>query len=281
MTGAVLVASASAAAAVLLLGLPRPAVLRLQEVLVAQPSAAPVPSALLDRAGALRRWGPRLGVVLVLVGAVVAVGIVTALLVLLGVLAGRRWWRARTLARAVGAERRAVVEACSVLAAELRAGRTAAEALGAAAGVAVGPSQVVLRAGAASAALGGDVAGALAAVPSGSAVSGVLRSLAACWSVCSATGSGLAAAVDRLEEGLRADEVLRQALAAELAGPRATAGLLAVLPVVGLVLAAALGADPLHVLLHTPLGLVCLVAGIGLDGLGVLWTQRLVRRAGG
>ncbi len=53
------------------------------------------------------------------------------------------------------------------------------------------------------------------------------------------------------------------------------------LPVVGLLLAAALGADPLSVLLHTSLGLVCLVTGVGLDALGVLWTSRLVRRAGG
>jgi Flp pilus assembly protein TadB len=35
------------------------------------------------------------------------------------------------------------------------------------------------------------------------------------------------------------------------------------------------------VLLETPLGLVCLVLGLGLDGLGVLWTSRLVARAGG
>jgi hypothetical protein len=54
-----------------------------------------------------------------------------------------------------------------------------------------------------------------------------------------------------------------------------------VLPVVGLLLAGALGADPLFVLLHTPLGLVCLGTGIGLDALGVLWTNRLVRRAAG
>jgi hypothetical protein len=46
-----------------------------------------------------------------------------------------------------------------------------------------------------------------------------------------------------------------------------------VLPAVGLLLAAALGADPLQVLLHTPLGLVCLVAGVGLDALGGLWTH--------
>jgi tight adherence protein B len=54
-----------------------------------------------------------------------------------------------------------------------------------------------------------------------------------------------------------------------------------VLPVAGLLMAAGLGADPLRVLLSTPLGLVCLVLGLGLDGLGVLWTGRLVRRAGG
>lgn len=108
---------------------------------------------------------------------------------------------------------------------------------------------------------------------------GVLRALAACWTVCARSGAGLAAAVDRLEEGLRAEQAQRRALDAELAGPRATAALLAVLPLVGLLLAAALGADPLRVLLHTPLGLLCLVTGLALDAAGVLWTRRLAARA--
>jgi tight adherence protein B len=99
--------------------------------------------------------------------------------------------------------------------------------------------------------------------------------------VCSTSGSGLAAAVERLEEGLRAEQAQRRAVDAELAGPRATAGLLAVLPAAGLLLAAGLGADPLHVLLTTPLGTVCLVLGLGSRRRGVLWTSRLVSRAGG
>jgi len=284
-----LVSSSLAAAAVLVWWLPRPGGLRLADLLASDPVRGPatgaVPAPVGKRqvrrslGGRPARW------LLVLGGPVLFAGLlagpVAGVLTCGGAVAGRRWWAGRRRARREEAERRGIVQACSLLAAELRAGRTAAQALQAAAEVATGPSQAALRAGASSAGLGGDVAGALAAVPPGCAVPDVLRSLAACWSVCSVTGSGLAAAVDRLEQGLRADQALRQALAAELAGPRATAGLLAVLPVVGLLLAGALGADPLSVLLHTPLGLVCLVGGVGLDVLGVLWTNRLVRRAGG
>jgi tight adherence protein B len=97
--------------------------------------------------------------------------------------------------------------------------------------------------------------------------------------VCSSAGSGLAAGIDRLQEGLRAAESQRRAVDAELAGPRATAGLLAVLPVAGLGLAAALGAHPVQVLLHTRFGLYCLLLGLGLDAAGVMWTRRLVASA--
>jgi tight adherence protein B len=291
VTALLLSTSLAAAAAVVALGVPRTGALRLRDLLgrdarpsavvptFATPGGSPAPPAAV---GVLQ---PSRRVVVAGVGGCLVtaglVGPVAAVLVAVGEAAAHRWWRARRRSRAVDAERRGIVEACSVLAAELRAGRTAAEALRSGAVVATGASQDVLRAGAATAGLGGDVAGALTAMPPDCAVPDVLRSLAACWSVCSATGSGRPAAVDRLEEGLRADQALRQALAAELAGPRATAGLLAVLPVLGLLLAAALGADPLFVLLHTPLGLVCLVTGVGLDALGVLWTNRLVRRAGG
>ena len=124
------------------------------------------------------------------------------------------------------------------------------------------------------------ISGSTSAAP-GSAVPEVLRALAACWTVCAGSGAGLATAVERLEEGLRAEQAQRRAVDAELAGPRATAGLLAVLPAGGLLLAGGLGADPLSVLLATPVGLLCLLVGLGLDAVGVWWTGRLVASAGG
>lgn len=109
----------------------------------------------------------------------------------------------------------------------------------------------------------------------------VLRALAACWRVCSAAGAGLAGAVDRMADGLRAAQAQQRLVESELAGPRATAGLLAVLPLAGVALGAALGAQPLTVLLHTRLGAACLTVGLALDALGVWWTGRIVARAAG
>ena len=64
------------------------------------------------------------------------------------------------------------------------------------------------------------------------------------------------------------------------AGPRATARLLAGLPFLGLIMAAVLGADPLAFLFGTLPGLACLLAGVGLNATGALWTHRLARNAG-
>ena len=212
--------------------------------------------------------------------AAVGAGPVAAVLTVAGALVARRWWVRRASTALVAAERSRAVEACSALAGELRAGRSPAEALGVAAELAVGPSRRCLRAAGAAAGLGGDVAAALTPGPD-TAVPEVLRALAACWTVCARSGGGLAGAVERLEVGLRADAAQRRSVQAELAGPRATAGMLAVLPLGGLLLAAGLGADPLHVLFRTPVGVGCLLAGLALDALGLLWAGRLVARAGG
>ena len=198
-----------------------------------------------------------------------------------GAFAARRVTAARTDRAARAAERSQAVEACTVLAGELRAGRSSAEAFQAAASVACGPARRALAAAAGAAQLGGDVPSALGAGSAGSAVRAALLGLGACWSVCAATGSGVAAAVERLEQGLRAEQDQRRAVDAELAGPRATAALLAVLPLAGIGLAAALGAHPLEVLLHTGVGLVALTCGLTLDLLGLWWTGRLVNAAGG
>ena len=243
-------------------------------VLVAVPAPGAVRLAGLSPPVATRRVPALVAlpvVALVLLGPVAAAVAGAAAAVLSRVVAGRR-----RLAETAH-ERAGALDALSLLGAELRSGRPAADALEAAAGLAVGRIGAALRGAAGAVRLGGDVGAALSV--EGSAVPEVLRGLAACWLVCSTAGSGLAAGVERLEEGLRAAEAQRRAIESELAGPRATAGVLAVLPVAGLALAAALGARPLHVLLHTPVGLACLLGGLLLDGAGVLWTRRLVANA--
>ena len=221
-------------------------------------------------------WAGAAGAGLVLGGPVLS-------LLLLGlVLVGLRAHRRRSRERARAAERSRAVEACGALAGELRAGRSPAEALEVAAELSSGPSRAVLQSAAASARLGGDVPAALAAGAEGdTAVPDLLRALAACWQVCSQTGNGLATAAERLADGLRAAREQDLAVEAALAGPKATAALLAVLPLAGVALAAGMGARPLHVLLHTPLGAGCLLLGCALDALGLAWTRRLVRHASG
>ncbi|WP_433330596.1 type II secretion system F family protein [Spirillospora sp. CA-294931] len=106
-----------------------------------------------------------------------------------------------------------------------------------------------------------------------------LRLLAACWRVGAERGGTLATVLDGLAEALRDDEAQRQEVAVQLAGPRATARLLAVLPVLGLAMSAAMGGNPLVFLFTTLPGVACLVVGVGLDLTGLWWTQRLVQSA--
>ena len=231
--------------------------------------------------GSRRRLPDALLAVLVVVVLVVPAGPVGALVA--GVLAVvlRRALRSARSARAHRAESTAAAEAMAVLAAELRAGRPAGVALANAAGIALGPTSTALAEAGSAAGLGAAPAEVLLAHAEASAVPELLRGLAVCWQVCVGSGSSLASAVDRLEDGLRAEQECRDEVQAELAGPRSTAVMLAVLPAFGLLLGSGLGARPLHVLLHTPLGGGCLALGVALELLGVWWTGRIVRAAAG
>ncbi|MDN3026335.1 type II secretion system F family protein [Streptomyces sp. S.PB5] len=171
----------------------------------------------------------------------------------------------------------AVIALCGALAGEVRAGRQPSEAVLRAArdSEGLGEAQPAVLA---AARFGGDVPGALAEAARRPGADGLLG-LAACWRVAVDRGAGLAAGLDRLEAALRAERDQRADLRAQLAGARATAFMLAGLPALGLVLGTALGSDPLHVLLHTGPGLGCLVIGGLLEGLGMWWATRIVRRA--
>jgi tight adherence protein B len=101
--------------------------------------------------------------------------------------------------------------------------------------------------------------------------------LAVLWRLAERTGCSLVGPVQRMRDADRGEAAVRRELAAQLAGPRATARLLAGLPVLGVVMAAGLGADPLGFLLGTAAGAGCLALGGVLVGLGLLWTRMIVR----
>jgi tight adherence protein B len=122
----------------------------------------------------------------------------------------------------------------------------------------------------------GDVTGMLerlARRPGGAAAT----DLALLWRLAERTGCSLLGPVQRLRDADRGAVAVRRELAAQLAGPRATARLLAGLPVVGMLLGTSVGADPLGFLLGTPAGAGCLAVGGVLVGLGLLWTRALIR----
>ncbi|MFH9723804.1 type II secretion system F family protein [Streptomyces sp. NPDC017254] len=168
-----------------------------------------------------------------------------------------------------------VVALCGAVVGELRAGWQPAQALSFAAretGALGGEEAAVLAA----ARFGGDVPAALRRAAGQDGADG-LAGMAACWQVAVDGGAGLAAGLDRLEAALRDHREQRERLRAELAGAWATVAVLAVLPLAGVALGAALGADPLRVLLHTPAGLGCLVVGGALEAAGLWWAARIVR----
>jgi tight adherence protein B len=95
--------------------------------------------------------------------------------------------------------------------------------------------------------------------------------------VADQTGAPLADLLERAAADTRATDRIRAAAAAQAAGAQATAWLLAALPAGGIALGYAIGADPLRVLLHTPIGAGCAAGGILLQVAGLVWADRLIR----
>ncbi|MDI3409411.1 type II secretion system F family protein [Streptomyces cavernicola] len=225
-------------------------------------------------------WCLAVGLAVAVVGESVLPLVVGAL----GVPLLKRVLRGRDRRRQRLARADAVIVLCAALAAEVRAGRQPGEAMLAAVRSAEGEAESGLggSAGAvlAAARFGGDVPQALRAASAEPGAEGLLG-LAACWRVAVDRGGGLAAGLARLEGALRAERDQRADLRVRLSTARSTAALLAALPVVGLLMGLGLGADPLRVLLHTPVGLGCLLVGGCLEGAGIWWAVRIVRRAEG
>ena len=236
---------------------------------------ATTPPVRLPRPAAERRTP----VMVVLVGAAAAAGLMLGaprptvlLLIGLGVTgATRRLWRDGRRAHAATITRDRVLECCDLLAAELASGRPPGPALAQASEVWPALAPV-----ATSHALGGDVAGAMHRLSAEPGAEG-LRLAAAAWQVSHRTGRGLADALARVADGLRATRATDRVVQGELASARATARLVAALPLLTMAMATGAGADPVTFLIASPLGLGCLAGGLALGFSGLAWIDRLAR----
>jgi tight adherence protein B len=101
------------------------------------------------------------------------------------------------------------------------------------------------------------------------------RLTTAAWRLAEQTGAPLADLIERVESDARAADRAQNSASAQAAGATATAWLLGALPVGGIALGYAIGADPLRILLHTPIGAVCALTGLTLQLAGLLWAERL------
>jgi tight adherence protein B len=203
--------------------------------------------------------------------AVLSTPVVAALAAGCGLAAGHAL-RRRSVAAAAERRSRALVEGLGALAAELRAGRPLTEATATALDCCPDPATA--------SALGPVLR--LGEPPAGRAVDEPARALlriAAAVRLSARTGCSLAGVMTAVEDDLRARLHAERELRSAVAGPRASATVLAGLPVLGLLMGSGIGADPWRVLTTTGTGTVLLVVGVALELAGTAWSARLVRRA--
>jgi tight adherence protein B len=166
-----------------------------------------------------------------------------------------------------------VAQACAALAAQLRIGQVASVALATAT-----KDHPVLREAREAQDLGGDVIRVWRSQARQAGSAGLLD-LARAWQVSGRTGAPMSATLDQVAAALAAEQDLRAVVAGELSAPRATGKVMAVLPLCGVGLGYLLGGEPIDWLIGQPLGWGCLLTGVLLACLGVLWIEALARRA--
>ncbi|WP_433267509.1 type II secretion system F family protein [Actinosynnema sp. CS-041913] len=164
----------------------------------------------------------------------------------------------------------AITEGLSAFVAELRAGAHPAQAAVSAAQDAEPPATEVLQTIAATSARGGNVETALAHTDA--------RHLARAWRLSSEHGVPLAEVLEEVRQDLRQRTRFAHQFHARMAGPRASAAVLAALPVFGVLLGELTGSGPLDVLTSTAVGQVLLVVGAVLICAGLRWSAHLTRR---
>ncbi|CQD21889.1 transmembrane protein [Mycobacterium lentiflavum] len=193
--------------------------------------------------------------------------------------ASLRYRRRRHRLRATE-EGRTLEAALDVLVGELRVGAHPVQAFGAAADETVGAVSVSLRGVAARARLGADVVAGLRAAACASAQPAQWHRLAACWQLAAEHGLAIATLMRTAQRDIVERQRFSSRLDSGMAGARATAAILAGLPVLGVLLGQLIGARPLSFLLSGHTGGWLLVVGSVLTCAGLLWSDRIIVRAG-
>lgn len=105
------------------------------------------------------------------------------------------------------------------------------------------------------------------------------RDIRAACQLAASTGAPLAEVLDDIRAALGDMELARTERMTAMAGPRMTARVLLMMPVIGVLSGMGLGVDPIAVFLDGGLGTTCLVAAAGLCAGGWVWSRSLIRTA--
>lgn len=168
--------------------------------------------------------------------------------------------------------------ALDVLVGELRIGAHPVAAIGVAAREADGRISRSLQSVAARALLGADVAAGLRAEAARSSSPRHWERLAVCWQLAQTHGLAIATLMQAAQRDIVERERFHGRVEAGMAGARATAAILAGLPLLGVLMGESIGADPLRFLLSGGAGGWLLIVGSGLICCGLLWSDRITTR---
>jgi len=254
-----LAAAALSVAALLLPSSPRPRLIRTDRKTL-PPQALPLTLACSLAAG----------VVLLPLTTVLAIVVVVATMSL-------RYRRQRRGDRAMH-ESRSMETAIEVLVGELRIGAHPATAFAVAAEETAGPVGASCRAVAARARLGADVAAGLRGVAETSTLASQWERLAVCWRLATDHGLAMSALMHAAQRDIAERQRFSGQVRSAMAGARATATILAALPVLSVLMGQLIGARPLSFLLGGGLGGWLLVVGLTLICGGLLWADRITDR---
>jgi tight adherence protein B len=189
----------------------------------------------------------------------------------------RRQLRTRTESRQSLVAIDDLAEALRSFVASLRIGAHPATAAESAAADAHAETAAAMRAVGAAARLGSDVTVVLGTARS-PALATALGRMATAWRLAQRHGLPLADVLDAVRRDLEQRARFTRQVIARMTGPKSSALVLSLLPLLGIALGETMGASPLRMLTGTGLGQVLLVLGVTLLCAGVVWSGRITNR---